>query len=191
MTTTATTTLAGTTAPAGSATSSTPTTGPAKVLPRHSSDMGTVTQRSPWAGNQTQAKLPSLAARRDEMPLLQTNSLGLEGAQGPQLSFVGRRCRFSHGLCSSDKPHRPPQVREIKRFSLCSESASCRLPGISSQPRTLYATGAFVAWLCEVLLAWTHIQGWPGLGCGWQAPERAMAVFQWSAATTSTPRGAG
>lgn len=28
------------------------------------------------------------------------------------------------------------QVRDIKRFSLSSESASCRLPGISSQPRT-------------------------------------------------------
>lgn len=47
MTTTATTTSAGTTAPAGSATSSTLTTGPAKVPPRHSLDMGMVTQRGP------------------------------------------------------------------------------------------------------------------------------------------------
>lgn len=47
MTTTATTTLAGTTAPAGLATSSILTTGPAKVLPRHSSDVEMVTQRGP------------------------------------------------------------------------------------------------------------------------------------------------
>ena len=86
---------------------------------------------------QMQAKLPSFAARRDKVSLpLQTNSLGLESAQGLQSSCAGRRCGSSHGLCSSAKLYRPPQIREIKRFSLCSESASCRLAGISSQPST-------------------------------------------------------
>lgn len=43
---------------------------------------------------------------------------------------------FSHGLHSPAKRYRPSQVREIKRFGLCAESASRRLAGISAQPRT-------------------------------------------------------
>lgn len=42
---------------------------------------------------------------------------------------------FSQGLYSSAKLYRSPQVRKIKSFSPCSESASCRLAGTSSQPR--------------------------------------------------------
>lgn len=47
---------------------------------------------------QMQAKLPSFAARRDEVPLpLQTNSLRLESAQGLHSFCIGRSCGFPMG----------------------------------------------------------------------------------------------